>query len=116
MIVTEEKASCAARIYDELAERETQIEELSERWLKKDDEDALDELNSLPLDINSKKVITILLSTGGPADWVEVWCDDSEILEMYYHFSDWFDHAKRKISETSPLYNWCESLLEQGYL
>lgn len=118
MIVTEEKRSCSARIYDELVERETLIEELSDRWLEDNDEDAYDELNNLALGIESKKVIKIELSTGGPADWVEVWCDDSQILEMYYHFSDWFDHAERKISETSSLWTWCESVIDNniGYI
>lgn len=118
MIVTEETKSCSARIYDALVEREDLIEDLTNRWLEDDDQDAFEELDNLPLEITSQKVIKILLSTGGPADWVEVWCDDSQIFEMYYHFSDWFDHAERKISETSALWHWCEAIIDEnkGYL
>lgn len=114
IIVTEDKKSCAARIYDAMQSREETIDELWTKAFEDCDDEASEELWNLALDITSKKVIRIDLSTGGPADWIEVWCDDYGISEMVYHFSDWFDHAERKISDSSMLWTWAESLIDNN--
>lgn len=39
------------------------------------------------------------MSTGGPADYLEVHVDsDNEITSIVYHFADWFDHAEQELS------------------
>ena len=56
----------------------------------------------------------IHLSTGGPASFIEVITDlDDEIMDVYYHFQDWFDGAKRKVDETSPIYRYAIHMLEE---
>jgi len=36
----------------------------------------------------------ILISTGGPADWLEILLDEeNEPRRIEYHFAPWFDHA-----------------------
>ena len=55
----------------------------------------------------------IHLSTGGPASFIEVITDDQDNIEnVYYHFQDWFDGAKRKVDETSPIYRYAMMMLE----
>lgn len=111
----DEKKSCAARIYDEMQSREETIQELWVKSFDDFDDEAQDELWNLFLDISTKKVVRIDLSTGGPADWIEVWYEGDEISEMVYHFADWFDHAERKISYGSMLWTWAESLIDNNF-
>ena len=35
------------------------------------------------------------------------------IENVYYHFQDWFDGAKRKVDETSPIYRYAIHMLEE---
>ena len=63
--------------------------------------------------IESFKVIKITLSGGGPADWIEVKTDNTGyILGMEYHYADWYDHAERKISENSYLWDFAAQIAE----
>lgn len=71
---------------------------------------AYEALHELPLGVSAHTVFRVELSTGGPADWLEVTCtgheirrnaytDDTtawtewEVERISYHFADWFDHA-----------------------
>lgn len=66
---------------------------------------------SLGIDIH--KSYRMHLSTGGPASFIEVITDlEDEIINIYYHFQDWFDGAKRKVDETSPIYRYAMTMLE----
>ena len=68
---------------------------------------------SLGTDIH--KNYRIHLSTGGPASFIEVITDlKDEIIDVYYHFQDWFDGAKRKVSSDSAIYRYAEFMAE-GY-
>lgn len=50
------------------------------------------------LSIEFFKTVKILLSTGGPEDYFEVYFDDDVILGGRYFYKDWFDGASRAIS------------------
>lgn len=43
----------------------------------------------------------IEFSWGGPADWLEIETDprDGKVIRGSYHFSDWFDHAEKKLTD-----------------
>ena len=46
-------------------------------------------------------------------DWIEVKTDNEGcILGMEYHYADWFDHAERKISENSYLWDFAAQIVE----
>lgn len=65
------------------------------------------------LGVDVHKHHRIHLSTGGPASFIEVITDDQNNIEdVYYHFQDWFDGAKRKVDETSPIYRYAMMMLE----
>lgn len=72
-------------------------------------EAAAEILSSYPLGVTRYTTFRVDLSTGGPADWLEVVCrhdgsliaqlDDGphEVTRIVYHFSDWGDHAERQL-------------------
>ena len=65
------------------------------------------------LGVDVRKHYRIHLSTGGPASFIEVITDDQdEIIDVYYHFQDWFDGAKRKVDEDSSIYRYAMMILE----
>jgi hypothetical protein len=39
--------------------------------------------------VGSKRVVTVLISTGGPADWFEATVDNGEIERIEYVYQDW---------------------------
>lgn len=58
-----------------------------------------EELHELPLAIDETKVITVLLSTGGPHDEFRFYLDsDNDITRIEYVFKDWFDVAYRNLT------------------
>ncbi len=65
------------------------------------------------LGVDIQKRYRIHLSTGGPASFIEVITDlEDEIIDVYYHFQDWFDGAKRKVDKTSSIYRYAMMILE----
>ena len=81
-----------------------------------------DALHELPLDIEIIRSIKILLSTGGPSDWLECLIEgegfDSYVRGVQYHYADWYDHAEVTVSRDSVLFRYaqevCESMLSGG--
>lgn len=87
-----------------------------------------DTLSNFGLEVTRKVTLNFLMSTGGPADWLEILCDEERhgtngvtgadpysvltVERVTYHFSDWFDHAEREVSEGSPLYELAEWVAE----
>lgn len=75
-------------------------------------EAAQERMYELPLGVSAQTVFRIELSTGGPADWLEVVCtgdtpcceptsdggEHYEVERIVYHFADWGDHAERTLS------------------
>jgi hypothetical protein len=62
------------------------------------EEAAGERIYELPLSVDTKHTERILLSTGGPGDWIDVDFDrDGDVVGASYHFQDWFDHAEREL-------------------
>jgi hypothetical protein len=71
-------------------------------------EDAMERVAEYPLGMSAYTTFRVELSTGGPADWLEVVCagdtpryegggEPYEVERIVYHFADWFDHAERQL-------------------
>ena len=95
---------CKERIGDQLAGRLAMFDDIEARQQSDDDDvadAARDEQYEAPLSVDVLRMVKVLLSTGGPADWFELtWGpgdDDDEPSRITYHFSDWFDHAERAL-------------------
>lgn len=69
---------------------------------------------AMVLEITTTRTFKILLSTGGPADWLAVECsgdtaqsepepesggDRYEVERITYHFQDWGDHAEERLTD-----------------
>ena len=99
--MTTRQATCDDRIKDQLAGRLADMREWLDDYAADTDVD-YDELDSDglspytgPLDVERKSVYRILLSTGGPGDWLDVWLDsDGDIDRVDYVFQDWYDGAR----------------------
>lgn len=109
--------TCSQRILGQMKSREKDLDEIYDKIDSHDIdevEEAWSEYHNLALEVSSYKVIKILLSTGGPADWIEVKIDDEEqILGMTYVFQDWFDYASEAISENSYLWQYASQIIER---
>lgn len=117
---------CSNLIDSRLEGRETDLEAIYEALDNGDDldgyDDPYDALHELPLDIEMIRSIKILLSTGGPADWLECLIEgegfDSYVRGVQYHYGDWYDHAEVTVSRDSVLFRYaqevCESMLSGG--
>ena len=72
-----------------------------------------DTIYEYALGISIQKVMRIELSTGGPASFIEAYLDDeNNVDEVFYHFQDWFDGAKRKVSSHSAIYRYAQFMAE----
>ena len=112
---TKEK-TCAERIDVEMASRE--------EWMRKmlavhaNEEEPTDEIddNSIyefPYEVQTLTVTKVVMSGGGPADWLEITRDGGNgIVRVAYHFQDWFDGAVKIADEGSSLYRYAEWLTE----
>ncbi len=61
-------------------------------------EQAQDRMWELPLAVTVRRVIEVLLSTGGPEDALRAELDaDGDIVRIEYIFKDWFDGARRTL-------------------
>lgn len=99
--------TCAERIEAELIETEQgyarlwrQLDQVSRAKDEDEREAAYEELS--PLSIELKPVVKVLLSWGGPSDWLEIGLDNTSahsVERVTYHYADWFDHAEREVSE-----------------
>ena len=81
-----------------------------------DYDDAYDALNEFPLHIENKASFSlkILLSWGGPSDYLKVRYDprDKEIIRVEYHFEDWFDHAEIIVDKDTYMFEYAQQMLE----
>jgi len=103
--MTIKERKCADMIDDNMKEREAQITALF------NDPDS-DEGNDLALSIDTRKITTVCLSWGGPADYLEITHSGLEIERVLYRYSDWFDTATREVLDDSPLYTYACHILE----
>lgn len=78
-----------------------------------------DSLYDFGLGLSRKVVLRFDMSTGGPADWLEIVCDEEtsqygsrlDVETVTYHFADWWDHAEQDITD-GPLFELAEWLAE----
>ncbi len=107
-----ETAKCKDRVADEMQSREAQIREMqlkAEESGYYGDEEAIYEL---ALGITNQCVMKICLSTGGPADYLEILHDGDGIISVTYRFSDWYDTATREVQPGSALWNYAQMMYE----
>jgi hypothetical protein len=93
--------TCEARIDEEL---ESRLESLRETFAKvdsdSDQDEGYQELDELPLSVETIRSVRIVLSTGGPHDeFVFTLDSDGEIVRTEYVFQDWFDGARRTVDD-----------------
>lgn len=112
--------TCEERIAVEMASREALIGQMFRIYdgEEEDDEElelTEDSLFEFGLGRQSYRVTNIVMSTGGPGDWLEVWqaegdavVDDGEVVRVTYHFNDWFDHAERVVEEGTAMWRYAE--------
>ena len=108
--------NCAERIADQLASEEENLKAIYAVLDTTNDGAEIDEaqesLYNYALDINTIKETTITLSWGGPASYLEILHDGAEITQLTYRFSDWFDTATEKITDTeSSLYRYAQEMI-----
>lgn len=73
-------------------------------------ESAVERVAEYPLGVSAYTTFRVEISTGGPAEWLEVVCSGDtpnyepagegehyEVDRIVFHFADWFDHAERQL-------------------
>lgn len=121
--------SCEARVYDEMLKREADLTALYEAIDNLGDtaeaDDAQGEIDNYALEATTRTEFKVLISTGGPADWLTAWVERERdassqygegswvrVSDVEYHFADWFDHAGEVLSDDSPLVRYFDEMLE----
>jgi hypothetical protein len=97
--MTTKQETCAQRIDEMMKSREEDINAL----ISNPDSDWSDDP---ALSIDRTEIVSICLSWGGPADYIEITLKDKEVQKVEYRFSDWFDTATVEIPDDSPLYQY----------
>ena len=122
----EREKTCAERISNQLAREEENLKEIyaamdsarDEDDYQKED-DAYQALSDYALGMNTIKETTITLSWGGPSSYLEILHDGTEITQLTYRFSDWYDTATVVIhDEESKLYQYAQHMInlqEEAY-
>lgn len=107
-----ENQTCEERIDEQF---ENTMEEIDDALRSSD---KMDEFMEDILEFTPSVTVKVLLSTGGPADWIELEVSKGkhgyEIDGAVYHFSDWYDHAERRItgSELDKVTSMFEAYVE----
>lgn len=106
--------TCSERISEQMKSMNETLEEIYDKTGQSENhelyEEGMDEYVNFPLEIETFKIIKVLFSTGGPADWIEIKVDenDGDVFGVDYHFQDWFDHAQLKVDRGSYLWQYAE--------
>ena len=118
--------SCEERIEDQYLRQEEYLDlvfkVLDDYEFDEDDEDEKKQLQEIEDDgidnqtiyeiaagSNMKKILTIILSGGGPSSHIEAIIDEDGYVESAkYVFLDWFDGATRKIPRDSAMFRFVE--------
>jgi len=75
------------------------------------EEDGIDEgtIHEYAAGSTMKRLLTIELSGGGPASYIEAVIDEDGVVEKAtYHFTDWWDCAERKIHDDSAMFRYVQ--------
>jgi len=114
------QASCEERIADQAEGRLEDMRRFLHKYQRANEvgeydaaERLLERQQEMPLSVEKLAVYRIELSTGGPADWFDVYMNGGEIQYIEYHFSDWFDHAERNLTgaEFDTVRDWLQSVV-----
>jgi len=75
-------------------------------------EDPIEALNNYALALSEYKVYKLELSWGGPSDYIEFTYNpvNKELVNITYHFLDWYDGAKRNIPYNTEEWKILEEL------
>jgi len=115
--------NCTERIADQLASEERNLgdiykvldgesEPAGEASETQTIDEAYSELYNYALGIDTINQTTITLSWGGPASYLEILHRGTEITQLTYRFSDWFDTATQEITDTdSALYRYAQEMI-----
>ena len=107
------QATCAERIAEEMKDREEYLQSLQNRAEEDENCNDYEEIYELALSVDTKKLTTVCLSWGGPADYLDIlWTEKDGIFTVTYRFEDWFDSAERKVQEGSALWQYAEMIIE----
>jgi hypothetical protein len=114
--------TAAERIADAMAGRAATVATLQDEAAAFDedgypvtDEEKVDRLYEMPLSVEIIRHVKILLSTGGPADWLDAEFDaEGDIRTLEYHYADWGDHAQTYVEKDSPLWRFAETFTENA--
>ena len=114
--------TCQERIAEQLTGRLDDMREWLDDYAAHDyeeppDSDALSPYTG-PLSIDLKTVYTILLSTGGPGDELDVTISDGEIVRIEYVFKDWYDGARIDVTgaDFDAMAEWLQFLYLERFL
>ena len=102
---------CADLIAGELKSLERDAQE----WVKdfySGDESGIENWNNVPLEISTHSLTRILLSYGGPMDFLNVEHDGGVIVNITYHYQNWFDGASLPVEKSSPVWRYCETVID----
>lgn len=105
------QATCAERIAEEMKDREERAAELVEDYYS-GEEERFEEWNNYPLSVETRKLTKVLISWGGPSDFLNIEHDGTEIYSVEYHFQDWFDGAMREVAEGSSLWKYAQTVID----
>jgi len=110
------EATCSERIAAALASEEENLKEIYEAIDSNDGsmeahEEAYNSLHEYALGMSTHQETVITLSWGGPASYLEVTHEGSDIIAVTYRFSDWFDTATQQLEEDSALYRYAQELI-----
>ena len=110
------EATCSERIAAALASEEENLKDIYEVLDSNDHafahEGAYEKLYNYALGMSTHQETVITLSWGGPASYLEVTHEGSEIIAVTYRFSDWFDTATQQLEEGSALYRYAQELID----
>lgn len=102
---------CEDRIEAELKDREDYLAGLYE-MSDLDSDEARENINEMAYGISTMKIIRVIWSGGGPADHIEIFHDEAGIDHVDYVYQDWYDGARRTVSEGSAIYRYAQEILE----
>jgi hypothetical protein len=109
------EATCSERIAAAMASEEENLKVIYEALDSSNDgqelDEAQEELYGYALGSSTHQETVITLSWGGPASYLEVTHEASEIIAVTYRFSDWFDTATQQLDEESPLYRYAQEFI-----
>ena len=116
--MTTQEQTCEERIGAQLEGRLDDFTRILKAIDKSEGLDGYDDAQDLryeyPLHVETKKVVVILLSTGGPHDEFRVTLDDNgDPEQIEYRFLDWFDGATRTLE--GPEFERAAEFLEPFY-